>query len=75
MNGRGGEKGVELNFPQNVTEYLPQDYLRKWILDPTQFRYNSRMPKLGSETEKPEVMVDSILTYLKWMASHKQQPN
>jgi CRP-like cAMP-binding protein/mono/diheme cytochrome c family protein len=73
VNGEGGNKAPELNYPMSVTEYLSGKWLRQWLKDPRSIRYNSTMPGFAAH-EKPDAFVDDILAYLKTMAQHKQKP-
>lgn len=73
INGEGGGKAPELNYPMSVTEYFSDAWMRKWILDPRSIRYTSTMPDFSSHP-KPDVLVDEVLAYLKTMARHKQKP-
>lgn len=74
VNGEGGDKAPELNYPVSVTEYVPEAWLRKWIMDPRTIRYNATMPAFASHP-KPDVLIDDVLAYLKAMAGHKQKPD
>jgi mono/diheme cytochrome c family protein len=73
LNGEGGGKAPELNYPTSVTEYFSDAWMRKWLLDPRSIRYNSTMPDFASHP-KPDVLVDEVLAYLKTMAKYKQKP-
>ncbi len=74
VNGEGGDKGPELNYPVSVTEYVPDAWLRKWIMDPRTIRYNATMPAFATHPQ-PDVLIDDVLAYLKTMAGHKQKPD
>lgn len=74
INGDGGDKSVELNYPVSVTEYMKPEWLVKWIDDPPAIRYNSRMPRLNPNMPHRQEAIKDIVAYLKAMASHKQQP-
>lgn len=73
VNGEGGNKAPELNYPMSVTEYLSDDWMRKWLMDPRSIRYNSTMPGFASHPD-PDKLVDEVLAYLKTMAQNKQKP-
>jgi mono/diheme cytochrome c family protein len=73
INGEGGNKAPELNYPMSVTEYLSDDWLRQWLMDPRSIRYNSTMPAFASDPN-PRALVEDILAYLKTMTQHKQKP-
>lgn len=74
VNGEGGGKAPELNYPVSVTEYVPDVWLRKWIMDPRSVRYNATMPAFATHP-KPDALIDDVLAYLKTMVGHKQKPN
>jgi mono/diheme cytochrome c family protein len=74
INGRGGAIGPELNYPVNPTEYLKDEWLRKWIDDPKSMRLAPRMPPLSSELPERARIIDEIVAYLDAMASHKIDP-
>ena len=73
INGEGGKKGVELNYPVNVTEYFDGRWLKQWIADPRSVRYSTTMP--GLDVEGRDRMIDDIVRYLKTMARHKKAPH
>lgn len=74
VNGEGGGKAPELNYPVSITEYVPDAWLRKWIMDPRAIRYNATMPAFAGHP-RPDALIDDVLAYLKAMAGHKQKPN
>jgi mono/diheme cytochrome c family protein len=74
VNGEGGDKAPELNYPVSVTEYVPDAWLRKWIMDPRTIRYNATMPAFATHPQ-PDILIDDVLAYLKTMAGHKQKPD
>jgi mono/diheme cytochrome c family protein len=41
INGEGSNKAPELNYPMSVTEYLSDEWIRKWMMDPQSVRYNA----------------------------------
>lgn len=73
VNGEGGNKAPELNYPMSVTEYLSDAWIRKWLMDPRSVRYNATMPAFSSHPD-PDTLVNDVLAYLKTMARHKQEP-
>jgi mono/diheme cytochrome c family protein len=73
INGEGGNKAPELNYPTSVTEYLSDAWMRKWLMDPRSIRYNTTMPAFASHSNS-DTLVDDVLAYLKTMARHKQKP-
>ncbi|WP_162914164.1 c-type cytochrome [Taklimakanibacter lacteus] len=74
INGAGGNKAPELNYPMSVTEYLSDSWIHQWILDPRSVRYNATMPAFSAHPE-PDMLVADVLAYLKAMALHKQKPD
>ncbi len=74
INGEGGGKGVELNWPASVTEYLSDKWLTKWISDPTSLRYNTSMPQVNPELPNRDKVIKDIIAYLKVMAKNKKKP-
>jgi mono/diheme cytochrome c family protein len=71
INGEGGGKAPELNYPVNVTEYFKESVLRKYIVDPMSVRVNAQMP--GFEDE--DHILNDIVAYLKAMSKKKIKPN
>ena len=74
VNGDGGTKGPELNYPVSVTEYIQPGYLRRWIENPQGIRYNTTMPGLGKGIPQREQVTEEILAYLKAMSAAKRDP-
>ena len=74
VNGDGGGKGVELNYPANPTEYWKKDWLKKWITNPKSIRYNTEMHAFDKDSSSWERDRDSVLAYLKVMALNKRRP-
>ncbi|MFI5362023.1 MAG: c-type cytochrome [Elusimicrobiota bacterium] len=74
INGDGGGKGVELNYPANPTEYWKEDWLKKWIVDPKSIRYNTEMHAFDRDNSAWEKDLDDVLAYLAAMAKNKQKP-
>jgi cytochrome c2 len=75
INGQGGEKSVELNYPVNVTEYYREEFLEKWINDPTSIRHNAMMPEVVFEEDQDrKIVIKEIIAYLKTMTAKKIKP-
>lgn len=74
INGYGGAIGPELNYPANPTEYMTDEWLRKWIDDPTLMRVAPRMPPLNPDLPDRARIIDEIVAYLGAMTSHKVEP-
>jgi hypothetical protein len=74
INGEGGGKAPELNYPTSVVEYIKPEYLRRWIMNPQSIRYNARMPALPRGIPNPEQVTEELITYLKVMSIMKRGP-
>lgn len=74
INGDGGVRGTDLNYPVNVTEYLSDTWLRRWITNPQGIRFNTTMPALDKRDPNAANNATNIIAYLKAMKRHKQKP-
>lgn len=83
INGDGSSApiGPELNYPANVTEYWEATWLRRFLLDPRQVRYKSKMPGLARlpktsrlEPAAREKIAEDLIAYLEAMRSKKVKP-
>jgi mono/diheme cytochrome c family protein len=74
INGEGGGKAPELNYPTSVVEYIKPEYLRRWIMNPQSIRYNTPMPALGRGIPNAEQVTEELITYLKVMSIMKRDP-
>lgn len=74
INGDGGVRGVELNYPISVTEYLSEKWLRKFILEPHKIRFSTPMPPLDRRDPKALRHLPNIIAYLRTMAKNKRPP-
>lgn len=74
INGEGGKKAKELNYPVNVTEYFKEPWLKKWINNPRDISYNSTMPALDPDAKDRERIIKNIISYLKVMKDYKHKP-
>ena len=74
INGEGGGKAPELNYPTSVVEYLKPGYLTRWIENPASIRYNTLMPALAKETPDRTRVTQEIIAYLKAMSTAKRMP-
>jgi mono/diheme cytochrome c family protein len=74
INGEGGGKSVELNYPASVTEYFKEPWLVRWIDKPTSVRYNTTMPALNPDLKDRETTIGNIIAYLKAMKNNKRKP-
>lgn len=68
MNGIGGKMGPELNIPMSVTEYWQLPHLQAFILRPSTYRNDCKMPTL---THLKQTDVAEIVRYMQYMALHK----
>ncbi len=62
MDQQGGKLGPDLNAPMSVVSYRSKDMLRKFIKQPSQFRYTQMPDHLDLSAEQ----IDSILDYLSY---------
>ncbi|MCC2682436.1 MAG: cytochrome c, class [Nitrosospira multiformis] len=74
INGDGGGKAPELNYPESIVEYIKPEYLKRWILAPQTIRYNTMMPGLGEEISNREQVAAEIIAYLKAISGTKRAP-
>ena len=74
INGEGGEKSVELNYPVSVTEFHSKGWIRSWIKNPASIRYNSRMPAFSVSGDKKDETIENIISYLEVMKDYKKLP-
>lgn len=71
INGQGGGKAPELNYPISVIEYIKPEYLKRWIDDPSSIRSNTTMPALTAEIPEREKVIEEIIAYLTAMKTVK----
>ena len=74
INGEGGGKAPELNYPVSVVEYIKPEYLRRWIENPQTIRYNTTMPGLAKEIPNRGKITEELILYLKMMSIAKRAP-
>lgn len=70
LNGVGGQKAPELNYPTNITEYLDKKWIKKWIKKSTSIRFNSTMPEFSSMKDET---IDDLIDYLETMRGRKSR--
>jgi mono/diheme cytochrome c family protein len=75
INGEGGGKAPELNYPVSVVEYIKPEYLKRWIMSPQSIRYNTLMPALSRGISNAEQVTEELITYLKVMSIMKREPS
>lgn len=71
INRQGGRVGPELNVPQSIVEYRPEQQIRAYIRNPRTFRYGN-MP---AHEHLGERELDELMAYLRLMKDHKQDDN
>ena len=74
INGEGGGKAPELNYPTSVVEYIKPEYLTRWIENPSSIRHNSLMPGLAQEIFNRTKVTKEIIAYLRAMSTTKHSP-
>lgn len=74
MNGRGGSRAPDLNYPVNVTEYFDESWLFRLIDEPRDLRWNATMPGLNRKLPNREQTIRDIIAYLKSMRDKKIAP-
>ena len=74
IDGEGGGKAPELNYPASVAEYIKPQYLKRWILNPQSMRYNTAMPALAKEIPRREKVAEELIAYFKAMSTAKRAP-
>ena len=70
INGEGGTIGPELNVPQSIVEYRPEEQLKAYIRKPEAFRYTS-MP---SHEHLTSADLDAVIAYFRAMRDRKHDP-
>lgn len=68
VNLEGGTMGPELNIPMNITEYWKIEQLKRFIIAPSLFRENSKMPQLDNFNKE---QIDLLIKYLQFMSNQK----
>ena len=74
LNGEGGSKGVELNYPVSVVEYFDRKMLKRWITDPSTIRFSSAMPAFNHPGPEGDSQIEAILSYFDAMSKNKKKP-
>ena len=75
INGEGGNKAPELNYPINILEYYSEKWLKKWISDPTSIRYRTGMPAFNPEAQNRAQKIEDLVAYLRAMGKNKKKPH
>jgi len=74
INGDGGLKGIELNYPVSVTEVLERKWLKHWILNPAEMHPETTMPALNRKLTDRLIIAENIVAYLETMSRNKKAP-
>ncbi len=74
VNGDGGHKAPELNYPTSVVEYIKPGYLARWIDNPAGIRHGTLMPSLSHGIPDREMVARQIIAYLVAMSATKRDP-
>lgn len=71
MNREGGRVGPDLNVPQSIVEYRPEDQVRQYIRDPRKFRYGAMPP----HPHLNDTDLDALVAYFRHMKDLKHDPD
>jgi cytochrome c2 len=74
INGAGGNKAVDLNYPISVMEYMDETKLRIWINNPTDMLADTTMPAFPYDITNRDQKISDIIAYLKIMAQYQREP-
>lgn len=75
INGEGGGKAPELNYPVNITEYYREAWLSRWIASPQSIRFSTTMPGLDPTLPERDRQVADLIAYLRSMRGRKIAPS
>ena len=70
VNGEGGTVGPDLNVPQSIVEYRPEEQVKAYIRNPATFRYGG-MP---SHEHLTPADLDALVAYFRAMKDRKHDP-
>jgi mono/diheme cytochrome c family protein len=70
INGQGGKIGPDLNVPQSIVEYRPEEQIRAYVRDPQTFRYTSMPAHPGLDAAD----LDALIAYFEAMRVRKRDP-
>lgn len=70
INREGGSVGPELNVPQSIVSYRPEEQIRAYIRDPLTFRYGA-MP---ANPDLSDADLDALIAYFRAMARDPYDP-
>lgn len=69
ISQEGGKRGPDLNAPQNILKYRSEEFLKKFIRQPSRYRY-SQMPDHNSLSGKE---IQDIIDYLRHKGREEQR--
>ncbi|MBY0280189.1 cytochrome c [Candidatus Binatia bacterium] len=70
INGQGGKVGPDLNVPQSIVEYRPEEQIKAYVRDPETFRHTS-MP---AHQHLTPAQLDELIAYFRVMSTLKHDP-
>ena len=70
VNGEGGTVGPDLNVPQSIVEYRPEEQLKAYVRNPAAFRYGA-MP---AHEHLSAADLDALVAYFRAMRDRKHDP-
>lgn len=70
INREGGSVGPELNVPQSIVAYRPEEQIRAYIKNPLTFRYGA-MP---ANPDLSDADLDALIAYLRAMSAEPHDP-
>ncbi len=74
INGDGGKKAMDLNYPVSVLEHMDEAKLKQWIDKPIKVLPDTTMPALPPNITNRQQKIKDIIAYLKAMSKHKRKP-
>ena len=75
INGEGGAKAPDLNYPVNVTEYFKEEWFYKFVNNPQSVRLHSGMSAFSGQIENNRLHLKDVFAYLKSMQKRKIKPD
>ncbi|HEX6241487.1 MAG TPA: cytochrome c [Polyangiales bacterium] len=70
INREGGSVGPELNVPQSIVAYRPEEQIRAYIKNPLTFRYGAMPPN----PDLSEADLDALIAYFRAMSAQPYDP-
>ena len=71
INQEGAKLGPDLNVPQNILDYRPEEQVRAYIKNPQFFRYGAMPAHPGLSSSD----LDALIEYLRFMKGHQFDPH